>query len=243
MLVLKKIDTIKLRDSIPFFQDIDQQLLDQLTPYMKEVSFSKGNVIFHEGDEGNQIFFIRIGMVSIYTSNKAKRITLAYLDKGEYFGEMALMQPGLLRSATAEAMTTVKAYALHRADFQQLVEKERNVSFLLLNYTMERLRKANQQIHDLTFLNVQHRIIRRLIDLCKEFGRPNADDTYKLTVKITHQQLADTVGAARETVSKVLIDLQDQQLIIFENKKLIILQLKQLEQKIEGWYYPSQPIS
>ncbi|HIW34031.1 MAG TPA: Crp/Fnr family transcriptional regulator [Candidatus Paenibacillus intestinavium] len=240
---MKKIDTIKLRDSIPFFQDIDQQLLDQLTPYMKEVSFSKGNVIFHEGDEGNQIFFIRIGMVSIYTSNKAKRITLAYLDQGEYFGEMALMQPGLFRSATAEAMTTVKAYALHRADFQQLVEKERNVSFLLLNYTMERLRKANQQIHDLTFLNVQHRIIRRLIDLCKEFGRSNADDTYKLTVKITHQQLADTVGAARETVSKVLIDLQDQQLIIFENKKLIVLQLKQLEQKIEGWYYPSQPIS
>jgi len=243
MLTLKKIDTIKLRSSIPFFQDIDQLLLDQLTPYMKEVSFTKGNVIFHEGDEGNQIFFIRTGMVCIYTSNKAKRITLAYLDKGEYFGEMALMQPGLLRSATAEAMTSVKAYALHRADFQQLVEKDRNVPFLLLNYTMERLRKANQQIYDLTFLNVQHRIIRRLLDLCKEFGNLRADGAYQLTVKITHQQLADAVGAARETVSKILIDLQDQQLIIFQNKKLIVLQLAQLEEKIEGWYYPSQPIT
>lgn len=233
--MLKQIDTNKLRSSISFFQDIDQQLLEQLTPYMKEISYAKGSVIFHEGDEGNQIFFIRTGMVCIYTSNKAKRITLAYLNKGEYFGEMALMQPGLLRSATAEAMTSVKAYVLHRSDFQQLVEKERNVPFHLLNYTMERLRKANQQIHDLTFLNVQHRIIRRLLALGTEFGLPRKSGGYQLSVKITHQQLADSVGAARETVSKILMDLQEQQLIDFQNKKLILLEVEQLEQKIEGW--------
>src|SRR5690606_2776897 len=116
---LSTIDMSKLRAAIPFFRDIDEALLTQLVPYMREESYKKGSIIFHEGDEGNQIFFIRSGMVSIYTSNKAKRITLAYLTKGEYFGEMALMQPGLTRSATAETLTAVKAYSLHRADFQQ----------------------------------------------------------------------------------------------------------------------------
>lgn len=223
------IDSNKLRSSIPFFLDIDQLLLEQLLPYMTEVSFSKGKVIFHEGDEGNQIFFIRTGMVCIYTSNKAKRITLAYLAKGEYFGEMALMQPDVTRSATAEALTAVKAYAIHRADFQRLVDKERNVAFLLLNYTMERLRKANQQIYDLTFLTVQNRIIRRLLDLSKDIGVEKADGSFQLTIKITHQQLADTVGAARETVSKVLLDLQDKELINLNNKKLTLLDVGKLD--------------
>lgn len=229
---MKIIDMNKLRANIPFFKDIDQVLLETLVPYMREEAYKKGSVIFHEGDEGNQIFFVRSGMVSIYTSNKAKRITLAYLAKGEYFGEMALMQPGLSRSATAEALTAVKVYSLHRSDFHQLVEKDRNVPFLLLNYTMERLRKANNQIYDLTFLTVQNRIIRRLLDLGKEVGSTREDGTCHIPVKITHQQLADTVGAARETVSKVMIELQDQALIELSNKKLTLLNPEALISKL-----------
>lgn len=229
---MNSIDTSKLRSAIPFFKDLDQGLLEQLVPYMREESYRKGSIIFHEGDEGNQIFFIRSGMVSIYTSNKAKRITLAYLTKGEYFGEMALMQPGLTRSATAETLTAVKAYTLHRADFQRLVEKERNVPFLLLNYTMERLRKANNQIYDLTFLNVQNRIIRRLLELGKEVGTLREDGSYVIPVKITHQQLADTVGAARETVSKIIIDLQDKELVDLSNKKLTLLKPETLTEML-----------
>jgi len=231
---LKTIDTNKLRATIPFFKDIDQVLLEQLVPYMREETYKKGAVIFHEGDEGNQIFFIRTGMVSIYTSNKAKRITLAYLTKGEYFGEMALMQPGLARSATAETLTAVKVYSLHRSDFHQLVEKDRNVPFLLLNYTMERLRKANHQIYDLTFLNVQHRIIRRLLDLGKEVGATREDGSCHIPMKITHQQLADTVGAARETVSKVIIELQELALIDLSNKKLTLLNPEALINKLNN---------
>lgn len=229
---MKSIDTNKLRATIPFFKDIDQVLLEQLVPYMREETYKKGEIIFHEGDEGNQIFFIRTGMVSIYTSNKAKRITLAYLTKGEYFGEMALMQPGLSRSATAETLTAVKVYSLHRSDFHQLVEKDRNVPFLLLNYTMERLRKANHQIYDLTFLNVQNRIIRRLLDLGKEVGTTREDGSCHIPMKITHQQLADTVGAARETVSKIIIELQEQELINLSNKKLTLLNPEALINKL-----------
>lgn len=231
---MSTIDTNKLRAAIPFFKDIDQILLGQLVPYMREESYKKGAIVFHEGDEGNQIFFIRTGMVSIYTSNKAKRITLAYLTKGEYFGEMALMQPGLTRSATAETLTAVKAYSLHRADFQRLVEKDRNVPFLLLNYTMERLRKANNQIYDLTFLNVQNRIIRRLLELGKEVGTQRDDGSYLIPMKITHQQLADTVGAARETVSKIIVELQDKELIDLNNKRLALLKPEALTQLLNN---------
>jgi len=240
MLFLKPINTSLLRSSIPFFQEIDQQLLEQLSPYMREQAFSKGSIIFHEGEEGNQIFFIRTGMVCIYTSNKSKRITLAYLDKGEYFGEMALMQPGLLRSATAEAMTAVKVYSLHRTDFQKLVERDRNLPFLLLNYTMERLRKSNQQIYDLTFLNVQLRIVRKILELGKEFGELKKDGSIRISVKITHQQLADAVGAARETVSKIINELQEKSFIDIKNKYLIILQAEQLEALMDEWYAPQK---
>lgn len=149
-----RIDPVKLRKTIPFFQEIEPALLNRIVPLMFEKKLHKG--------------------------------------------EMALMKPGLVRSATAETLTPTRLYALRRTDFQTLIEQDRNLAFHLLDYTMERLRRANRQIFDLTFLNVKIRTIKRLLYLSEEFGGSH------IPVKITHQQLADMVGAARETVSKVL---------------------------------------
>jgi len=216
----------KLRADIPFFREIDPSLLERIVPLMHERKWSKGEIIFLEGDEGDEIFFVGSGAVGIYTFDKSKKITLAFLREGEYFGEMALMRPGLVRSATAETLMQTRLYSLRRADFQTLIEQDRRLAFHLIDYTMERLRRANQQIYDLTFLNVRTRIIKRLLFLAGEYG----DD--RIPVKITHQQMADMVGAVRETVSKVLQELQDQGLIEIRDKRIKLLDPQMLERKL-----------
>ena len=201
-------------------------LLERIVPLMFVKKLRKGEMIFLEGDEGEEIYFIGSGAVSIYTFDKSKKVTLAFLREGEYFGEMALMKPGLVRSATAETVMPTRLYGLRRIDFQTLIEQDRNLAFHLLDYTMERLRRANQQIYDLTFLSVKTRIIKRLLHLAEGYGGS------RIPVKMTHQQLADMVGAVRETVSKVLQELQDQGLIEIRDKMVRLPDPRALERTL-----------
>jgi len=73
------------------------------------------------------------------------------------------MKLGLLRSATAEALEATEIYELRRADFEHLLERNNKIAMQMLWTTMERLRKANEQIQDLTFLNVRTRILKILL--------------------------------------------------------------------------------
>ncbi len=225
------VDGKKLLASIPFFRDIDPALIDRLTPYMHQKIHRKGDLIFLEGDQGNEIYFIGSGSVSIYTFDKSKKVVLAYLREGEYFGEMALMKPGLVRSATAECLMQTRLYILRRHDFQLLIENDRNIAFHLLDYTMDRLRRANQQIYDLTFLNVRSRLIKQLLYLTENYSIEGLNE-FIIPVKITHQQMAEMVGAARETASKVLQELQDEGLIQIQDKLVHLKNLKLLKAKL-----------
>lgn len=227
------IDRQKLQNTIPFFRDIDAALLDRMAPYMHQKTYRKGELIFLEGDSGEEIYFIIGGSVSIYTFDKSKKVILAFLRVGDYFGEMALMKPGQVRSATAECLVQTKLYILRRSDFQMLIENDRNIAFYLLDYTMERLRRANQQIYDLTFLNVRARILKRLLAL-SEPERTEGANECTIPHKITHQQLAEMVGAVRETVSKVLQELQDEGLIEIQERKIRLRDIRELRDRLDS---------
>lgn len=226
------VDADKLRSSIPFFRDIEPALLDRMVPYMHKKTYRKGQLIFLEGEPGHEIYFIGSGSISIHTLDRSKKVILAILHEGEYFGEMALMKPGLVRSATAECLTQTKLYILRRSDFQLLIESDRNLAFHLLDYTMERLRRANQQIYDLTFLSVRARIIKRLLYLAESYSS-DGQGPFTIPVKITHQQMAEMVGAVRETVSKILLELQDEGLIRIHDRLIRLLDFALLRRKLE----------
>lgn len=198
---------------------------------MSERSFKKHANIFLEGDEGNELYIIRSGSVNIYHFDGTKKIILAVLQAGEYFGEMALIRPGLVRSASAEASEPATLIVLRQNDYKALLQQDTSLALFLLEYTMERLRKANQQIFDLTALNARHRVIKRLIMLAKEQGKETKEGTL-IPVKLTHQQMGEMVGAVRETVTKVLLELQDGGLIEVRNKQFLICDIARLEQKL-----------
>ncbi|MCF2944950.1 Crp/Fnr family transcriptional regulator [Paenibacillus tarimensis] len=214
----------QLCSAIPFFGAIDPDLLDKVLPYIRETVCKRGTIVFFEKDEADNMYFIRSGSVDIYTFDGTKKVILATLREGDYFGEMALIRPGLVRSATAEAAEPVKLYALGRSDFEHLIASDPRLVIHLLEDTMERLRRANRQIYELTFLNVRTRIIKRLARLAEEHGR-STEEGVLINMKLTHQHLADMVGAVRETVTKVLLDLQENGMIRVENKKILIFDL------------------
>jgi cAMP-binding proteins - catabolite gene activator and regulatory subunit of cAMP-dependent protein kinases len=226
------IDAARLGSTIPFFREVDSDVLESLVPYLAERTFKKGTVIFFEGDEGDDVYFIRSGAVQIYTFDGTKKVILAYLRDGEYFGEMAMIKPGARRSASAEAAQLTKVYALKRSAFERLIMEHPRLALYILDDTMERLRRANQQIYDLTFLNVRTRILKRLLRLAQENGTETPEGLL-IGMKVTHQQMAEMVGAVRETVTKVFNELQEEGIIVVRQKMILLPNPDLLVQRLQ----------
>jgi CRP/FNR family cyclic AMP-dependent transcriptional regulator len=217
--------------TLPFLKDLDASYLEYTIPLFRKRKAKKGSIIFLQGDDGDELYIIETGLVKIYSFDGAKTVILAFLGEGDYFGEMALMKPGLQRSATAETLEPTVFYVLRRSDFEQLLERNNKMALQMLWFTMERLRKANEQIQDLTFLNVRARILKILLRLSKEHG-VTVPNGVQINLRLTHQQIADLVGAVRETATKVLLELQDEGLISVDQKKIILMDSDKLIQKV-----------
>jgi CRP/FNR family cyclic AMP-dependent transcriptional regulator len=214
----------KFIKNVPLFQGFEKDVLLSLTKLFNKRSYSRGTILFLEGDIGEECYLIESGTVKIYRFDESREATLALLRKGDYFGEMAMMQKGLTRSATAEVMETSCIYSLKRLDFISYLREKPDTCLNFLEATMDRLRKANEQIYDLTFLDLRSRITKIIKRLADEHGVSSAGNIV-IPIKLTHQQLANMVGAIRESVSKILYELQNEQIIRIENKTITILDL------------------
>ena len=127
----------------------------------------------------------------------------------------------MTRSATAESMAASTLHVLNRTAFTSFMEKTPRLCLKLLETTMQRLRHANDQIYDLTFLGVRSRIIKTILRLSEQHGISTSDGIL-IDVKLTHQQLANLVGTVRESVTKVLQELLDDELIHIDKKLITI---------------------
>ncbi|MFB9324853.1 Crp/Fnr family transcriptional regulator [Paenibacillus aurantiacus] len=211
----------KLFKSIPIFEGLEMDELKAIEPLFKKRTYTRGTILFMEGDLGDECFVIDSGLVKIFRVDESREITLALLHEGDYFGEMAMIRKGMPRSATAEVIETGMLYSLSRTDFMYFLESNPKMCLKLLEETMERLRNANEQIYDLTFLDLKARLHKVLVRMADEKGVP-VEGGMMIPFKLTHQQLANLVGSIRESVSKMLIELQDEQLISVKNKQFTI---------------------
>ncbi|MGG1551444.1 MULTISPECIES: Crp/Fnr family transcriptional regulator [Paenibacillus] len=212
---------ISLLQNVPLFQQLNEEDLQGLAPLFTEKRVKKGSILFLEGDEGGEFFLIKSGVVKIYRLDEYKEIILALFRDGDFFGEMSLIGKVQTRSATAETLEPCTFYVLKHSVFSQYLEKSPKLLFKLLETTMDRLRQANEQIYDLTFLGVRSRMIKTFLRLSEQHGVPTQDGLL-INVKLTHQQIANMIGTVRESVTKVLQELLDDEYIQIE-KKLITL--------------------
>lgn len=216
-----------LLKNVPLFEDFDEEEIRSVAPLFSERKYKKGTILFFEGDTGNDMYIIKSGFVKIYQLEEDKEITLSLFRDGDFFGEMALIQKGLTRSATAETMEPSVTYAINRSDFQHFLLNSPKLCLHLLEFTAQRLRNANEQIHDLTFLDVRSRILKNIYRLSEDYGKP-VPGGLLIDLKLTHQELANMVGTVRESVTKVLQELQDLDIISIEKKRIIIHDMKKL---------------
>lgn len=222
---------LELLSTVPLFLELDPTEIEKIASLLVERKYKKGSILFFEGDIGEEFFLIKKGVIKIYRIDNSKEIILSLFREGEFFGEMALVHKGDTRSATAEAIEDTELFTLSRTTFHRLLEDTPRLTLKLLEITVDRLRRANEQIEDLTFLDVRSRIFKTIAQLAQQYGKPAKEGTL-IDIKLTHQLLANMVGTVRESVTKALLELQLEEVIHIEKKMIVLKKPLELNQKI-----------
>jgi len=214
----------------PLFTALDVEGATALRSSLIERQVPKGTVLFGEGEPGDQMFVIVDGKVKLgQTSADGRETLLAVLGPGEMFGELSLFDPGL-RTSTATALTDAAVVALSHEQLRPWLSGRPEVAAALLQALARRLRRTNEAMADLVFSDVPGRVAKALMELSDKFGHPTAEGVL-VTHDLTQEELAQLVGASRETVNKALADFTQRGWIRIEPRQVLILDVTRLEQR------------
>ena len=181
---------------------------------------SKTNII-RAGDKPDVLYYITKGSVTVLIEDDAGReIVLAYLNPGDFFGEMGLFNEGAGRSAWVRARTECELAEISYTRFRQVAQDDPEILFALAGQMAARLRTTSRKVGDLAFLDVTGRIARTLLDLTKEPDAMTHPDG--MQIRITRQELGRIVGCSREMAGRVLKSLEEQQLISVKGKTIVV---------------------
>ena len=207
---------------VPLFRRLDETQLQAIAALAAERQFAKGELIILAEEEGDALFVIQEGQVEVSLVHEDGRgVILSFLGSGEVFGELALLD-GKPRSANVVASAPTILLMLRRADFLQLLAAMPQIAVSLLEELAERLRRTDQQVEGLALFNVASRLAKTLLRLALERGTETAEGL-ALQDQLTHQQLANMTGSTRETVSRVLKQLEYQGYISRRGQQILIL--------------------
>ena len=176
-------------------------------PFAKFLThFDNGQVLFHEGDDGDDMYIIQSGRVAIKKKVKDSDTTLAVLEKGDFFGEMAILER-MPRSATAEVVEPASAVALLATDVQRLVRRSPDLALNLLASLAERVSRTNERLLQQSFQTVAGRVASALLGQTMTRQADGAGESDVL-IRSTQAEIAHLAGTSRESASRFLATLE-----------------------------------
>jgi CRP/FNR family transcriptional regulator, cyclic AMP receptor protein len=204
------------------FAGLDDEALRSLATHAQRRRFAAGEVIFRIGAPGQSMMTVVTGTVRISApSPDGKEIVLAEVGIGEVIGEMALLD-GKERSADAVALTNCDLLVLERRDMLVYLERHPSIGIKLLEVLCERLRRTDQQIHEIAFLGLPTRLAKALLRL----GGSNP----QAKLALSQRELGSMIGGTRESVNRCLREWHRRGFIELHEGWIIIRDRPELEQ-------------
>jgi CRP-like cAMP-binding protein len=189
-----------LLERIPVFAGLSRRDLDLLHGITGTRRLRSREVLFRKGDEGATLYGVMRGRLRVFSGADAKEVTFNYLDAGEIFGEIALLD-ARPRSATIAAVEPVELLTLQRRDLIPFMEQHPKVAIQLATVLAQRLRALSDAVEDAMLLTIPGRLAKKLLALSQAYGKPAPDGT-RIDLKLPQHQLGELVGATRESVNK-----------------------------------------
>lgn len=216
--------------SVPLFAALDGDTAELLAAALTTRTVVRGHVVFEEGDAGDRLFIVLDGKMKISrAAADGRENLLAVLGPGEMFGELSLFDPGP-RTATASAVTDSTLASLDHDDLRPLLLDQPGVAVQLLRALAQRLRRTNEAMADLVFSDVPGRVAKALLDLAERFGDDEGDGV-RVRHDLTQEELAQLVGASRETVNKALSEFANRNWLRLEGRSVLLLDRERLARR------------
>ena len=214
----------------PLFDALDDEGARALRRQMSEVKLSRGEHLFNEGDDGDALYVVLEGKMKLTRqAADGRENLLSVIGPGEMFGELSLFDPRP-RTSTASAVTDVVLAGLKHEALISWLQQHPEVSLHLLRALAQRLRRANDVTADLVFTDVPGRVAKNLLDLADRFGSKEADGLH-VHHDLTQEELAQLVGASRETVNKALADFAARGWLQISARSVLILDAERLRKR------------
>jgi CRP-like cAMP-binding protein len=212
------------------FQGVDPDAVEALSNEFEIIEAPRGTTLFHEGDPGESLFIVLSGKVKLgRRSSDGRENLVAIMGPSDQFGELSLFDPGP-RTATATVVTDARVARLPKAALQKWVQDRPQIAMQLLRVVARRLRRTNTMLADLIFVDVPGRVAKQLLQLAQRFGSID-NGQLRVTHDLTQEELAQLVGASRETVNKALADFASRGWLRLEGKSVVILDRERLARR------------
>ena len=214
----------------PLFQALDDDGAAALQAGVTIVELARAQRLFEEGASGNQLYVVLDGKIKLTrAAADGRENLLSVVGPGEMFGELSLFDPRP-RTASAIAVTDSRLGALAHDDLRSWLTGRPDVALHLLQALAQRLRRANDVMADLVFTDVPGRVAKALLDLADRFGAVR-DEGLQVNHDLTQEELAQLVGASRETVNKALADFATRGWLQLSAKSVLLIEPDRLRKR------------
>lgn len=195
-------------------------------------TFEKGKYIYLPDQNSDKIYFITSGRVKIGTYGASgKEVTKAIISEGEIFGELSIIGESMRRDF-AFVMEDTTCCILTVDEMKELMRDHSKLSLFFMKMMGSRVLEMEHRLESLVFKDSRSRIVEFIVDLAEKKGQRVG---YEWVVRkfITHQEIANLTATSRQTVTTVLNELRNDNLLTFNRKRLLVRNLDQLKQEIK----------
>lgn len=206
---------------INLFKSMSREEMMQLAQKVVEKNFRKKETIYLPGEPGANVYLLKKGVVKISKiTADGRELTLAFLKPGEIFGELEAVGE-TSRDTQAEAHSDVLICVLHRNDLMRLMQSKSELGIRLSKLIGFRRQVLENRLENLVFRSIPQRLVALFVELAEQFGEKQAEGV-KIDVRLTHQDIANLIGASRVTVTEILNDFKDRNLIAMDGKWIMV---------------------
>ncbi len=212
------------------FQGVDPDAVINLISQMQTESFPRGTTIFDEGEPGDTLYIIVEGKVKLARhAPDGRENLLSVMGPSDMFGELSIFDPGP-RTSSAVCVTEVQAATMDSEMLRTWINDHPEISQQLLRVLARRLRRTNASLADLIFTDVPGRVAKTLLQLANRFGTQEGTGL-RVNHDLTQEEIAQLVGASRETVNKALATFAQRGWIRLEGKSVVIVDTEHLARR------------
>lgn len=203
------------------FSGLSSQDRERFATLLTEIKVKKKDPVYHTGDRAETLYILKEGRIKLTRlSEEGKELTLDILEPGDIFGELTLAGEHE-RETNAVALEDSLLCTINRKDFEDLLSKIPYLSLAITKWIGLRLRKIENRLEDMIFQDVRSRLISTLMELARQYGVP-VQKGRKITIRLSHQEIANLIGATRETVTLELNNLKKNGDILVEGRDIIL---------------------